>query len=408
LHFCKRGASKRANRLTLLPMIIVLANVFGAKSPARTAMRGTLWAILNQKTMRRLTIILLLTVPTLSFGQYQYYFLKEHFFGRQPSARAEAMGRSYVSVDGDLTTSCFNPAGSATIKGLEIDGFYASPYYLLKKAKYDFISAGYKIKDYLIIGLNRNHFSFGEKIYYTDINGNVLGSYDMYESNYCLTLSSQPIKNLFFGLNTNYFIWNPLDKKASTVHFDFGVIKKIQLSQKETSGHSVNLGASIVNFNYAKITLDYNGNKTTNDLPVIARLGANYQFYLNKHLLIDTLKTFKFLIQGEYQDVLNYKYESAIRTGGEIMLLEILSIRAGYYKEIEYDYGYPSVNYGQISALTYGFGLQIPLYKLTKIPLNINLDYTSLPQPSYTTAYPRMDNFTTYNLRLNWIFKDKK
>ena len=358
--------------------------------------------------MRRLIIILLLTVPTLSFGQYKYYFLKEHFFGRQPSARAEAMGRSYASVDGDLTTASFNPAGVATIKGLEISGSYASPYYLLKKAKYDFVSVGYKIKDYLIIGLNRNHFTFGEKINYTDINGNILGTYTPYETNYCLTIASQPIKNLFLGLNTNYFIWQPLDKQTTALHFDFGAIKKFQFAQNETSGHSVNLGASIVNFNYGKIILDYNGNKIPEDLPVIARLGANYQINLDKHLLIDTLNTFKFLIQGEYQDVLNCKYESAIRTGCEIMLLEILSIRAGYYKEIEDDYGHSSVNYGQISAITYGFGLQIPLCKLTKIPLNINLDYTSLPQPNYSTVYPRMDNFTTYNLRLNWIFKNKK
>jgi len=318
------------------------------------------------------------------------------------------LGRSCVSVDGDLTTSYFNPAGVATIKGLEIDGSYASPYYLLKKAKYDFISVGYKIKDYLSIGLNRNHFSFGEKIYYANPNGSSLGSYDAYESNYCLTIASQPVKNLFFGLNTNYFIWNPLDKKSATVHWDLGVIKKFQFLQKATSGQSVNLGASIVNFNYGKITLDYNGSKSKNDLPVIARLGANYQFNLDKHLLIDTLSTLKFLIQGEYQDVLNCKYESAIRTGGEIMLLEILSIRAGYYKEIEDNFGFPSDNYGQISGLTYGFGLQIPLYKLTKIPLNINFDYTSLPQPNYSSSYPRMENFTTYNLRLNWIFKDKK
>lgn len=359
--------------------------------------------------MARWTIILFFIYPAISFGQYDYGFLKEHFFGRLPSARAEAMGKSYTSIDGDLATAYFNPAGIATINELEINGSFTSPYYLLKKAKYDFASIGYKIKDYLIVGLNRNHFSFGEKIYYTDIIGNVLGSYDMYETNYCLTLASQPIKNLFLGLNSNYFIWNPLDKKATTVHLDFGVIKKFQFLQKETSGHSVNIGASIVDFNYGKITLDYNGNKNTDTLPVITRLGANYQFVLDKHLLIDTLQTFNLLIQGEYQNVLNCEYESAIRTGAEIMILEILSVRAGYYKEKNYDYGIPSENKNEINAITYGVGLQIPLYRVTKIPLNINFDYTSLPQPSYTKIYyTTWDNFTTYNLRLNWIFKDKK
>jgi hypothetical protein len=359
-------------------------------------------------TMKRLTIIFLLLLPTISFGQYKYGFLKEYFFGRQPSARAEAMGRGYASIDGDLTTAYFNPAGIATIKGLEINSSYASPYYLLTKAKYNFISVGYKIKDYLIIGINRNHLTLGE-MNSTDINGNILDSYTPYKTNYCLTLSSQPIKNLFLGLNTNYFIWQLLNEKAISAYFDFGLIKKFQFLQTKETEHSINIGASISNFNYAKLTLKYENSETIikSDLPVITRYGANYQFNLDKHLLIDTLRTLKFLMQGEFQKVLNCKYESAIRTGGEIMLLEILSIRAGYYKEIKYDYGFPSVNYGQISGLTYGFGLQIPLYKLTKVPLNINFDYTTLPQTPHS-VYNHLDNFTTYNLRLNWILKDIK
>ncbi|HCS19287.1 MAG TPA: hypothetical protein DIW47_01785 [Bacteroidetes bacterium] len=317
------------------------------------------------------------------------------------------MGRSYASIDGDLTTAFYNPAGVASIQGLELSGSYSSPYYLAKDANYGFVSVCYTFNDYLVIGLNRNQFSFGKNIIFTDDQGNTL-PYSPYETNYCLTIASQPIKNLYLGLNTNCLIWQPLDRKATAFYFDFGVIKKFSFAQKVASGHSVNLGASIVNFNYGKITLDNNGKKLPHVLPVITRLGANYQFTLDKHWLIDTLKTFNFLIQGEFQDVLNSGYETALRTGGEITFLEILSIRAGYYKETIDDYGNPAFNKGEIKALTYGFGLQIPLFKLTNIPLNINFDYTSLPQPDHTTAYYNFGNFTTYNLRLNWIFKDKK
>ncbi|MHB1279594.1 MAG: PorV/PorQ family protein, partial [Bacteroidia bacterium] len=334
--------------------------------------------------MKRLALFLLLIIPTFSSGQYGYDFLNEYFFARQPSARAEAMGRSYVSIDGDLSTAFFNPAGVATIQGLELSGSYASPYYSAKDANYGFVSVGYTFNDYLTIAVNRNQFSFGKDLIFTDDQGNILGTYRPYETNYCLTIASQPIKNLFLGLNTNYFIWRPLDKQTAALYFDFGAIKKFEFAQKAASGHSVNLGASIVNFNYGKITLDV-GNTRPQSLPVITRFGANYQFTLNKHFLIDTLKTFKFLVQGEFQDVLNSGVETAFRTGGEITLLEILSIRAGYYKETKSDYAHPDINYGEISALTYGFGLQIPFYKLTKVPLNINFDYTSLPQPLYST-----------------------
>ena len=379
--------------------------ILSCESQPNTYPKNYLNKFKTSKKITRLTITVVLTFPTLLFGQYKYNFLKEHFFGRQPSARAEAMGRCYASVDGDLTTAWFNPAGVATIKDLEISGSYASPFYGWDKAKYDFIGVGYKIKDYLIIGLNRNHFTNGPRITFSDIDGNILGIYAPYETNYCLTIASQPVKNLLFGLNTNYFIWKPADRRTTALHFDLGVIKKYNFAQKETIRHSVNLGASVVNFNYGTITSNVFGSKEANNLPVIARLGANYQFNLNQHMFIDSLKIFRFLVQAEYQEVLNCRYESAIRTGAEILLFEIISVRAGYYKEIEYDYGLSSFNYGQIATLTYGFGLQIPLSKLTKIPLNINFDYTSLPQPNYSKVHPQMGNFTTYNLKLNWIFK---
>lgn len=355
--------------------------------------------------MKRLAVFILFIIPTISFGQYKYGFLQETFFGRQPSARAEAMGRGYSSIDGDLTSIFYNPAGIATINGLEIDGSFSSPYYLAKYAKYNFTSIGYRFNDYVIIALSRNNFTLGQEITYTDINGNSLGTATPKNSNYTLTFSSQPIKNLFLGLSTNYFIWQPINKSATAIYFDFGVIKKIDFLQKDGFNHSINIGASITNVNYSKATIEFNGNTGTENFPVITRYGANYQFILNKGFLIDTLKTFKFLLQGDYKMLLNSQYHSGIHTGAEFKFLEILSVRVGYYKEKQYDYDIPTSNKNEISAITYGFGLQLPIDKLTQIPLNINFDYTSLPQPTYSVNRVIWDNFTTYNLRLNWIFK---
>ena len=87
------------------------------------------------------------------------------------------------------------------------------------------------------------------------------------------------------------------------------------------------------------------------------------------------------------------------------MLLEIVSLRGGFYQEKVYDYGSPLWNNNTIGGLTYGIGLQMPVYKLTQLPLKINLDYTSLPQTSHSKVYTNWDNFTNYTLRLNWILK---
>jgi hypothetical protein len=181
---------------------------------------------------------------------------------------------------------------------------------------------------------------------------------------------------------------------------------KFEFAQKITTNHAINIGTSITNLNFANITLDFNNNEFKNDLPVITRYGVNYQFHLNKKWISDTLNTFMLLVQGDYQFLLNSDYNDGFHSGLELMFFEILSARIGYYQENQYDYDLPSANEDEISAITYGFGLQIPLNKITKIPLSINFDYTSLPQPSYSKTHTDWDNFSALTFRINWIKKE--
>src|SRR5687767_7109435 len=102
--------------------------------------------------MIRLIIVFLLFFPSVCVSQYSG-FLKRNFFDRQPSARAEAMGKGAVSIDGDLTTAFYNPAGAATLIGLEINYASAAPFYSLKNAKYEFLSFGIKFHKYLTLGV---------------------------------------------------------------------------------------------------------------------------------------------------------------------------------------------------------------------------------------------------------------
>ncbi len=354
--------------------------------------------------MRKLAIIILTAFPAIAYSQYNYGFLQTAFFGRQPSARAEAMGRAYSSIDGDLTSIFYNPAGIASIIGLEFDASFSSPYYLLDEAKYNFLSAGYKFNEYLIIGLSRNRFAFGE-ITIVDEIGNSFGTYKPKNTAYTFTLASQPIKNLYIGLNTNYFTMQVTDEATSVFWFDFGIIKKFELLQNDDLGHSLNIGASISNFNNTKAAIQYTGKTFKEELPVITRYGANYQFTFYKNRLIERLNPFGLLLQGEYIMLLNSEYHTGIQLGAEISILEIASIRVGYYKEKIDDFGNPH-NLNEITSFTYGFGLNLPIEKLTRIPLHFCFDYTSLPQVAYTLNINNLDNFKAYNLRLIWVFRN--
>ena len=290
--------------------------------------------------------------------------------------------------------------------GLEIYSSFASPCYLLRKASYNFVGVGCEINNYLAAGLTRRHFNYGEYALTEDIHGNAI-YITPYESNYCLTLSAQVIKDLFIGLNSNILLVQLTDKVSRTIYFDAGTIKEFILTNNAVSRHLIYVGASITNFSYSKVRFTSFQGESINNLPVIIRYGANYQFSYKNPRLNDSLKTIKSLVQVEYNDVINSSYLSSIHLGVELTIFEIYAFRAGYYMEREYDYGLQANNNSEISSFTYGFGIQLPLYKLTKLPLNIKLDLTSLPQPSYSKTFTNWDNFTTTAVQINWIFRTR-
>ncbi|MDA3892435.1 MAG: PorV/PorQ family protein [Salinivirgaceae bacterium] len=337
--------------------------------------------------------------------QAQYGLTSDLFFNRQPSTRSEAMGKAYASIDGDLSTQYYNPAGISTIKGFEFQSSFATPRYTDKKGKYLFFSLGYNINQYLTIALSQNHFTKGEKFYLTDDNGDILADFTPFTSNTSLSLASQPIKNLFIGCNLNIMQLNVLDEINKAPYFDIGVIKKLLVFQNSSSNHSCNFGASIVNFTSARIKYfqDYK-----QKIPTLVRIGTSYRLNINKNILIENLETFEFLYQIDYQNQLNFDYNSAIRTGAEFSFLEILALRVGYYYEKVDDYGFSDFNKSIFTTLTYGIGIQLPLYKLRKLPFNIKLNYTNLPQENYTTRPSEYKNFTSFSLQINWILSSDK
>jgi hypothetical protein len=356
--------------------------------------------------MKKFSIAFLVFIPLLSMGQYNDGLFYPFYFGRTPNARAEAMGKAYASINGDLNATFYNPAGLSNITGLEVTGGYASPFKLLHDSYFLQAGAGYRLNQFLQFSVSSVQFR-NDNVILTDIEGNILDERNMSIKNYTLTLASEPIERLYVGLNMNYFLCDlAFDNPLKTVYFDFGLIRKFILSKNMASKHSASLAVSISNLNSAKASgRAFNDIDLDESLPIIARYGANYQFSLDKNMLFPNLTTIGFLAQAEYQDLWNSGYHSSMRYGGEIRLLEILALRAGYYTEHINDFGYPEANKDKIEDFTYGFGLQVPLDKLTNIPLRINFDFASFPQTtsSHNISDSEWDNFTAYNLKVNWI-----
>lgn len=362
-----------------------------------------------KKIIKIFAVLLFTGIFCDSFSQTYSGTLQELFFGWQPSARAEAMGRSFASVPDDALSYYYNPAGLASLEGLNISGSFAGPYYLLDTAKYNYFSASYKIKKYGTVGFSRDYFTYGYDVIVTDEFGNITGKYEPYVTNYRLTLSSEVIKDLLIGVNLNLLqgrygsevsVGNERSNNSDVFYIDLGVLKSFNI-QSGKLNHKFNIGTSLINLNSAS----YGNEASQGDkLPVILRLGASYDLSVNDKSIIKKLNSYNVLVNAEYEDLLNSKYYGGFHSGLEFTFLELLSLRGGYYT-MEIDDNCINCK-DKLSEFTYGFGVNVPVRQLSdsKIPLEVKFDYINLKQPSHITNKDDWNNFHVYTIRVNWIF----
>lgn len=319
------------------------------------------------------------------------------YFGRQPSARIEGMGREFTSATGDATSYFYNPAGMGSLNGITVFGGYSEPYYSLQDANYAFSGAALRIENYGVVAFSRDYFSFGEDL-------SAISQYEYYVPNagiYRLTLASG-YKGFLGGINLALVNADFTDESVNAITVDAGVIKTFQLVNNKRLSHSVNLGASI--FNLTSSTMTFTDGSHPESLPVVLRMGGSYSFSLNTPWLIEFFKSVDINIHADYRNVLNADYLQSINTGAEIVLMELLSLRAGYYSE-KIDDNCANCK-SNLSEVTYGFGLNLPIKKLMDMEtgVDVKIDVTTLKQPNYTTNLPDWDNFELFTLRFNYLF----
>lgn len=360
--------------------------------------------------MKKVLIIgLLMLISNSLFSQKYLGTYSELFFGRQSSAKIEAMGQSSTAVTGDLSSVYFNPAGISNLKGAQVYNNISRGFFFADSAVSNFFGFGSKIGEKWAVAYNLQ--SFKNNLIYVDANGNIISIDNKPDLTHKLTCSFKPIKTLAIGISAN--LLDPLSKNAignildykKIFYLDFGITKELNLFKNKIQNHTLNLGASLTNFNYSKSRYNFNSSNYVESLPVINRYGINYDFVLSKNWLIDSLNTCKISVIADYSFLLNSKYYSGYNVGCQLELFEFLSARIGYYSKSN-----DTDQYLQIlkrkNVFTYGFGLSLPIYKLTKIPLQVNFDYCNLPQDNSSTS-PTNFNFPNFNCftgSIKWLF----
>lgn len=346
---------------------------------------------------RPVAILVLLAISIQCDAQYQVGFLNNYFFGRPLSARAEALGQSFVSVDGDASSMHFNPAGLGNMKGIELSSSYSTPFYILTQAHSLSVNLAAKIHPKIAIGIRLDQISLGIPGSISDSSGNVSQTSNQNYMNHKFSAAYSITETFHVGASINYFSYLPGFIDGSAAFLDLGIVKKIKLRHFKHN-QSINIGTSITNTTASNVKFNYNGTDLEETLPIISTYGLTY--YLNPEKSLGKLKLFQGMVTTEYQHLLNSDFHRKMSIGGEFTLLEILILRAGYFKEKIYDYGRSS-NKSHVESLTYGIGLQLPLQQLTKIPMHVSIDYAQFSQPSYVVGRT-WDDLKSVSARLSY------
>jgi len=319
--------------------------------------------------------------------------LGDIYLYREPSPKADAMGRSGVAAVSNDFGSYYNPALTSLGKGITVNTSFSSHLYLAEETSYNYFGVGYSDKKLGSFSISRYHWNLGEMIL-TDETGRETGRQDgLGNSLYTLNYSREVINDFFAGVNIGYIYsffgkFTDYDATGKCYTLDFGLLKRINIPAVPNSNliHSVQLGASMYNVTGTKIS--YSDPNQKNPLPQILRLGASYNMKIKGGKLIPNSNLIETLTQFEYQKVTNSNYFSAFKLGQELTISEIFSIRAGYFTQSINNFNNPDYNASSQSSFTYGAGVKIPVNLIFdfKTPASLDIDYVNMKPASFTVV----------------------
>ena len=278
------------------------------------------------------------------------------FLSYGAGARSLAMGKTFVGVADDASTTYWNPAGLATLQKPEITALYASMY---EKTGYSFAAGIYPLKSVhspqstvsgkdlgtigvALVNLSSRGFQLRDEYNYE------LGEGGVSETAAILSYGTKvPFvvrgSSLMVGANVKIVNQN-IDARSDTGYgVDIGFLwKPVSGSQSAVSGLSkylnpLSIGLSVQNLIAPKLTLI----EDTDKYPLSTTLGFSYRFFNNKLLTaVDLNKT--------------ENRQMKVHLGSEYILAQLFSIRAGLDEtEATFGMGVKWQNYSLDYAFAY-------------------------------------------------------
>lgn len=267
--------------------------------------------------MKRAAFIRITTISALTLSLFISAFSGERptyqFLQHDVSARASAMGGSFISMSGDPAGIFYNPASIGT--SLEPVASFGYTSHLLD------INAGFaaytqEVDEIGVVGVGVNYVDYGT-FDQTDVLANKLGTFGVGDMAVSLSLANPMEENLYYGVTGKFIYSSIADANSSALAADIGLLYLIPGDDPISLGVTVsNIGAQI----------DAYGS-TSESLPLDIRIGGTIK---PQHLPLQLSVNFHKL--NEEQNSTLDKF-TMFTVGGEFTLSKALKFRFGFNNE---------------------------------------------------------------------------
>ena len=251
-----------------------------------------------------LTLFITLLLNISIFSQNTYDFLRLDL-----SARAAALGGTFVSNTDDPNVIFYNPAGLKMLSGSPIsfsflkyllDINFASITYSTELENIGRVAAGIKYVNY-------GTFTGADEF------GNITGNYGAGEAAFVVGYSNVLDNNFYYGVNAKFIYSSIADRSSSALALDLGLNYNVPAQEFSVGFAILNAGAQLSSY-YS----------TKESLPLDFTIGVSKKLaYLPLRLSLDFHR-----LNDDQKDLISHL--RAFTIGAEFTLSKVLRLRLGY------------------------------------------------------------------------------
>ena len=281
-------------------------------------------------------LLFLFTVGNL-FGQGESTY---DFLNIDMSARAGALGGTFVANNDDPNVIFYNPAGIALLDNSPISFSFVKHLLDINLAS---LSYSTDLKNFGRIGAAVKYINYGSFNGYDEA-GNPTTNYNVGEIAFIAGYANMLDKNLYYGANVKFIYSKIQDYTSTGIALDLGLHYSIP-------SNLVDIGFSILNAGTQLTTYA----STRESLPLDVAIGVSKKM---EHIPVKISLDFHDLNQSQSQALAHFKY---FTFGAEINLSKAFALRFGYNNQRRQDLQIGS--FAGIAGFNAGIGLQISKYR---------------------------------------------